>query len=97
MCASSGQPKAQAGHQLIDVVSDNRNDDKTVSESKLEPGTTVHLVLALRGGQSVYNFHSAPAFLGMTDAQGIEQVNLYRPSLCVTSGPFASLLTRRFV
>lgn len=30
--------------------SDNRADDRTASEYKLEGGATLHLVLALRGG-----------------------------------------------
>lgn len=29
----------------------NRNDDKTAAEYSLEGGATLHLVLALRGGQ----------------------------------------------
>lgn len=34
----------------LQLLADNRADDKTASEYNLEGGATLHLVLALRGG-----------------------------------------------
>jgi hypothetical protein len=31
-------------------ITDPRADDKTIQDYKITPGTTIHLVLALRGG-----------------------------------------------
>lgn len=41
----------EAKKESNDKLTGDRNDDKTAAEYNLEGGATLHLVLALRGGQ----------------------------------------------